>query len=141
MAEESAEQVRERHVRDMGPQLGDVYHLLWKEVPWLHAKWNQYRQLYAHSRERVEFLNKVGGHFFGIVQHTLRDDILLHLARLTDPPKSNRLTLQRLPKLAPEPALRKEFGSSGLQGLRIREVIAQPAYCTHGFRARAGSFF
>ena len=109
MAIESAEQVREKHIRDMGPKLGVVYDLLWNEVVWLHAKWIQYRQLYAHSPERVAFLNNVAGHFFGVVQRTLLDDVLLHLARLSDPPKSNRLTLQRLPKLALDPALGKEL--------------------------------
>lgn len=109
MTAESPDQVREKHLRDMGPELGPVYHALWKEVAWLHAKWNQYRQLYAHSPERVAFLNRVASHFFGVVQDTLYDDILLHLARLTDPPKSGRnLTLQRLPKIAP-PALRVDL--------------------------------
>jgi AbiU2 len=102
VAEESAEQIRAEHIRDMGRDLGDVYNALWKEVVWLHAKWDQYRQLYAHSPARVDFLNKVAGHFVGVVQDTLYDDILLHLTRLTDRSKGT-LNLQRLPKLVPPP--------------------------------------
>jgi AbiU2 len=112
VAEESAEQVRARHIRDMGHELGAVYHALWNEVAWLHTKWNQYRQLYAHSPERVSFLNTVAGQFFAVVQQTLMDDILLHLTRLTDPPRSvgkDNLTLLTLPELPIGPALASEL--------------------------------
>ena len=109
MTTESAEQVREKHLRDMGRELGPVYDALYWDVAWLHAKWNQYRQLFGRSPNRVAFLNKAAGHFFGVVQRTLTDDVLLHLTRLTDPPKPNRLTLQRLPRLAQDPALRKKL--------------------------------
>jgi hypothetical protein len=71
-------------------------------------QWNQYRQLYGHSPERVAFLNEVAGHFFGMVQDVLLDDVLLHLTRLTDPPKRN-LTLKRLFGFAPDPALGAEL--------------------------------
>jgi hypothetical protein len=93
----------------MGRELGPMYNALDHEVAWLHAKWNQYRQLYGRSPERVAFLNKVAGHFFGVVQRTLMEDILLHLARLTDRPKSNRLTLQRLPKCVSDHAFGTEL--------------------------------
>lgn len=92
----------------MGPELGPIYHALTNEVAWLHAKWNQYRQLYAHSAERVALLNDVAGHFFGIVQDVLFEDVLLHLARLTDPLQSigkDNLSLQRLPEAVPNPAV------------------------------------
>ena len=96
MAEESsAEQVREKHIRDMGPEPGAVYHALWNEVAWLHTKWNQYSQLYAHSPERIAFLNKVAGHFFGAIEDTVQDDVFLHIVRLTDPPKSMERTTYR----------------------------------------------
>lgn len=112
MAEElSAEQVLEKCIRDMGPKLGPVYHELSNEVAWLHAKWNQYRQLYGHSEERVDLLNRAGGHFFRIVQDALWDNVILHIARLTDPIKSGRrdnLTLLRLPEVIPNASLKKE---------------------------------
>jgi hypothetical protein len=114
-AELSAEQVREKHIRDMGPELGPVYHELSDEVAWLHAKWNQYRQLFGHSEERVDLLNRVGGHFFRIVQDALWDNVILHIARLTDTitsgPKSSpkdNLTLRRLPEVIPNAGRKKE---------------------------------
>jgi hypothetical protein len=113
MGEElSAEQVREKHLRDMGPELGSVYNALDRDVTWLHAKWNQYRQLYARSPERIALLNRVAGHFFGVIQDTLFEDILLHLARLTDPAKSvgkENLTLKNLPELVKDSRLSAEL--------------------------------
>ena len=108
----SAQQVRQMHISDMGAELGAVYHALWIEVAWLHAKWNQYRQLFAHSPERVALLNRAAGNFIGIVQDTLYDDVLLHLSRLADPPKSvgkDNLTLRRLPELVTDSALAMEL--------------------------------
>jgi len=110
-AELSAEQVREKHIRDMGPELGPVYHELSDEVAWLHAKWNQYRQLFGQTEERVELLNKVGSHFFRIVQDALWDNVILHLARLTDPIKSSgkdNLTLRRLLDVISDATLKQE---------------------------------
>ena len=107
----SAEQVLEQHVRDMGPDLGAVYNALTNDVAWVHAKWNQYRQLYDRSPERIALLNEVAGHFFGVMQDSLLEDIVLHLARLTDPPKSvgkDNLTIQRLPKLISDAQLEAE---------------------------------
>jgi hypothetical protein len=112
MAEEfSAEQVREKHLRNMGLDLGPVYHELSNELAWLHAKWNQYRQLFGHSRKRVDLLNSVANHFFRIVQDALWEDIVLHLARLTDPLKSSgkaNLTLRRLPAHISDATLKVE---------------------------------
>ena len=108
----SAEQVRDRHIRDMGRELGCVYSALMNDVTLLHAKWRQYKQLYAHSRERVALLNEVSGYFFGVVQRTLWENVLLSLARLTDPPKSvgkDNLTLERLPDLIGNPKLACEL--------------------------------
>ena len=36
----SAEQVRDRHIRDMGRELGCVYSALMNDVTLLHAKWS-----------------------------------------------------------------------------------------------------
>ena len=41
----------------LGATLGPLYHALNKEVTWLHAKWLEYRKLYAESEERVDLLN------------------------------------------------------------------------------------
>jgi hypothetical protein len=102
----SPEEVRNQYVRVMGKKLGQLYDELRNELVWLHDKWREYRKLFGTSKERIDLLNKVAPFFFGYLQHTLFDDILLHLARLTDPPETgsgkNRqenLTMRRLPQL------------------------------------------
>lgn len=98
----SVEQVLEQQIRDMGAELGALYNALTNEVAWVHAKWSQYQQLYTRSPERIDLLNNVAGLFFGVIQDVLLEDIILHLARLTDPPKSmgkDNLTLRRLSAL------------------------------------------
>src|SRR5713101_3053694 len=105
----TAYQLREQRIKDMGQELGLIYDALTNEVAWLHAKWNQYRQLYAHSPERVALLNEVGGHFFGMVQDALFESVILQVSRVTDPPQSVRkkdnLSLQGLSGTIPDRAL------------------------------------
>lgn len=105
--EESEDQLRTKHIRDMGAGLGAVYHALYNDIAWLHAKWIQYRQLYAHSPERVDLLNTLAGHFFRVVQDTTHDDVLLHLTRLTDR-RRDTLSLRTLHALIPDRALASE---------------------------------
>lgn len=103
----SAEEVEADHLRVLGPQLGVLWHALYNEVVWLHAKWKQYRHLYA-STENVDLLNETAGFFFGVVQKIMWEDAVLHLARLTDPPRSmgkENLTLRRLAEAIEDAAL------------------------------------
>jgi len=108
----SHDEIRERDIRDMGPDLGSVYNALTNEITWLHAKWIQYRQLFACSPERIAILNETAGHFFRVIQDSLFEDVVLHLARLADSPKSlgrDNLCLQRLSSLVIDPHLAGEL--------------------------------
>lgn len=96
----TAEEVREEHVNGMGQDLGPLYHALWNELAWVESKWTEYVQLYGTKESRIDILNQAAGHFFKIVQDSLWDDILLHIARLTDPEKSmgkENLSIKKLP--------------------------------------------
>jgi AbiU2 len=108
----TAEEVAQDHLGTLGPQLGPVYNALSNEVISLHGKWNQYRQLYATSEERIELLNRSAGYFFWLLQETLIEDVLLHLARLTDLADHGRgrtnLTLRQLPDLISDLVLKKD---------------------------------
>lgn len=111
----SADEVQEEHLRAMGETLGPVYHALYEEVVWLHAKWLEYRKLYAESPRRVDLLNAMAPFFFRVIQNVLWDDVLLHIARLTDPPKSagkDNLTLLRLPAVVSEPSVAADVQST-----------------------------
>lgn len=106
----SAVEALEKNIAMMGSDLGPVYHRLWNELAWLHVKWDQYVQLFGSKPERIDLLNGAAATFFRIVQDTLWEDTLLHLARLTDPAdtggKSN-LTIKRLAVLVDD-ALRDD---------------------------------
>jgi hypothetical protein len=54
----------------------------------IHAYWSQYRLLFTTSDEQVSFLSKVASGFFAVVRDSLRDNIFIMIARLTDPPKT-----------------------------------------------------
>ena len=108
----STENVEQEHLQAFGPTLGPLYHALHNEVIWLHAKWLEYRKLYAQSEERIDLLNGTAAFFFRVVQDVLWDDVLMHIARLTDPPKQKKfenLTFRRLPEAVPDQPLANEL--------------------------------
>lgn len=98
----TAEEVKQHHVEQMGEDLGSLFHALWNEVAWLYSKWGEYVELFGTKPSRIDLMNKAAPLFFKIIQDSLWEDTLLHVARLTDPPKSagkHNLTIQRLPRL------------------------------------------
>lgn len=107
----SAEEVRSAKIAAMPGPLGELHYELWNQVVWLHIKWREYRAFFGKDRETVEFLNEVAPAFFHHLQRVLWDDVLLHLCRLTDPPKSagkDNLSLTCLPPAVPDLRLRGE---------------------------------
>lgn len=109
---QSAEEVEKAHLQALGPVLGPVYRALHDELIWLHAKWLEYRKLFAQTEARIDLLNASAAFFFRVIQDVLWDDILLHIARLTDPPELGsfkNLTLLCLPDLVPDRALADEL--------------------------------
>lgn len=105
MATQSAEQVRSECINRMGEPLGVRFHALWQEVAWIHAKWEQYVELFGSKPTRIDLLNRAAPFFFRVVQDSLWEDIILHIARLTDPPRTGtkeNLTIRLLPELARE---------------------------------------
>lgn len=109
----TAEQVRTEAINAMGCPLGEIYHALSDEVSWLHLKWNDFRELFAEP-ENVELFNAAAPVFFHDLQRQTWEDVLLHLCRITDPPKSSgksNLTIRCLPTLDSEPPLRASMES------------------------------
>ena len=95
----NAEESKSRHVDRMGEPLGEVFDALWQEVAWLHAKWGEYDELFGTKESRIALLNETASLFFRIVQDTLWEDTVLHIARLLDPPNTHNkenLSIERL---------------------------------------------
>ena len=108
----NAEEVKTYHIKSMGKELGPIFHALWNEVAWIYKKWGQYVELFGTKPSRIDLLNNAAPLFFRIVQDTLFEDILVHIARLTDPPKSvgkPNLTIKRLPALVTNKELAKNI--------------------------------
>ncbi|MEJ1224558.1 hypothetical protein V9K90_02145 [Pseudomonas sp. CCNWLW56] len=98
-SERTPEQIRDNNIAVIGPQIGAIYSALWQDVALIYQKWGQFVELFGTSPERIDLLNKAAPTFFRTVQDSLWEDLLLHLARLTDPPQSvrkNNLSLRRL---------------------------------------------
>jgi hypothetical protein len=102
---QSADEVRAEYLNVLGPDVGPFMYALRNELLLLHLKWEQYRELFGASESRVAVLNEVAGTFVGVLFHVMWDDILLHIARLTDRPRMGRngefetLSVRRLPEL------------------------------------------
>src|SRR5262249_16908021 len=99
MSYKTADEVRDEYVQAMGTDVGAAYFDLYNTLSWLHVKWQQYRQLFA-DETHVDVLNQTAPMLFGSLQRTLFDDVMLHLARITDAPTMmgrENLTVQMLP--------------------------------------------
>jgi hypothetical protein len=111
------DEVRAQNIAAMGARLGALYTDLYKEILWLHVVWRQYRVLFGTSQPRFELLQKAARSFFGMLDDTLWESVLLHICRLTDPPVVGRrsskqtLTLLRLAGAIPEPEFAKRVRS------------------------------
>lgn len=112
MAEhKDSEEVRSHYIAKMGEELGSVYFRLWNECVYVHWKWEEFVALFGTNPKRVAIMNEVARSFFHIVQTSLWEDLLLQIARLTDPPRSagkDNLTVTRLPDLA-HPEIKPEL--------------------------------
>ncbi|MBI2586400.1 MAG: hypothetical protein HYW28_11125 [Rhodospirillales bacterium] len=119
----TAEVAKAEYIKIMGEPLGVVFHALWQDLAWLHHKWEQYVQLFGTKPSRVDLLNSAAPRFFRVIQDALFEDTVLHITRLTDPPKSSgreNLTIQRLPALVQNDDVRKTV--SDLVEWTIRET-------------------
>ncbi len=110
----TAEEAELEYIRCMGEPLGKLFSALWQEVAWLHSKWIEYVELFGTKPSRIELLNEAAPAFFRIVQDSLWEDTIIHIARLTDPPKSvgkENLTVQALPPLVADPQKAKNIAN------------------------------
>ena len=114
------------YVEKMGEDLGKVFHALWQEVAWLHSKWEEYVVLFGTKPSRIDLVNEAAPLFFRIVQDLLFEETLLHIARLTDPPKSagkENLTIRMLPSLINKEKLKIDIQS------RVDLAIDKAGFC------------
>ena len=98
----TAEETKAENIRLMGVELGSIYAALWQEVAWVYGKWSDFVVLFGTKESRIDLLNAAAPAFCRLVQDSIWENVLLHIARLTDPQatgKKQNLTIQRLPIL------------------------------------------
>lgn len=106
----TAEQVEAEYIAAMGRELGCLYYAIYKEVVWIHARWQEYRRLFA-EKGNVELLNRHGAFTFKLIQDALWEETVLHIARLTDRSRTagrDNLSILRLPDMLSTGQLRDE---------------------------------
>ncbi|OYY51379.1 MAG: hypothetical protein B7Y54_10510 [Polaromonas sp. 35-63-240] len=86
--EMTADESRLRNIAAMGEHAGSIYSQLWQELARLYRTWAEYVALFGTKESRVALLNEAAPAFTRIVQDFLWEGVILHIARLTDPPKS-----------------------------------------------------
>ncbi len=107
----SSDEAKAHHILRMGKDLGTIYDALWHEVASVHSKWSEFVVVFGTKESRIELLNKAAPLFFRVVQDSLWENVLLHLARLTDPPASGKkqnLTVRQLPNLVKHEETRRK---------------------------------
>ena len=114
MVSRSAEETRLYYEERLGEEFGSIFYLIICEVCSIHEKWADYVSLFGTNETRIALLNQVSRCFFGRLQDVMWNDILLSLARLTDPPVSGRnartnLTLKQIPRFVSTPAMLTAF--------------------------------
>ena len=122
----SAEQAKAKNILAMGQELGAVYDALWQQVALLHRQWSEYIVLFGTKESRVSLLNEAAPSFTRIIQDSLWESILLHIARLTDPPKSSgkpNLSVRALSSLVSHSEIKLTVES------RSKEALLAAEFC------------
>lgn len=108
----TADELEKRSIDALGEALGKQYTALNTEVTLLHLYWKEYLELFGTNQKRVERMNQAAPGFFRMLQSELFQTNILHLARMTDPPKSagkENLTLRNLPDLMSDKNLKNRL--------------------------------
>lgn len=79
-------EIREKILTAFPEETGELFYELWINVAHLHLNWKNYRSLFGVSPDRIDLLKWVASTFFGLLDGILLHDLVLAIARLTDPP-------------------------------------------------------
>jgi hypothetical protein len=117
----SSQDIRAEYVSKMGDDVGCLCHDLREELDWLRQKRNEFRELFEKGDEQIVVLNKTASNFFYFLNKLLFEDAILHLCRLTDPPrmkKHSNLTIMKLAETINDSELRAKVKASSERAKR-----------------------
>lgn len=118
----TAEEAKIRSIESMGEPLGKLYHALWQEVALLNFKWGEYIVLYGKDKSRIELLNEASPYFFHLMQRIFFEDVILHIARLTDSPltcNKENLSIQSISSLIKDVDLKDKVKKNVTEALKL----------------------
>lgn len=126
METQTTEEVKEDIIKKMGTDFGSLFHSLYNEITWLTFKWIEFKELFGSKESRFELMNKAAPFFFYTVQKTLWENLLLGVARITDPPESfkkKNTTLQAIGQHLLDPTFRADFEKD------LMEILDECKFC------------
>lgn len=106
------DQMLQHNIAVMGEELGKQHTALMHEVTALHLYWKEFLELFGTNDKRIERLNRSAPGFFRMLQEQQFETNMMHIARLTDSPKSvgkDNLTLLNLPYLVTDAVLKAQL--------------------------------
>jgi hypothetical protein len=106
------DEIQRRNIATMGDALGKQYTIMFHEVTALHLYWKEFIELFGTNDKRIERLNDAAAGFFMMLQEQQFETNMMHIARLTDSPRSvgkDNLTLLNLPSLVPDTGLKAKL--------------------------------
>lgn len=89
-SQQSSDEIKDSFISSFPNNLGLLGFHIWNDINLLHESWNDYRAFYGTDQYRIDLLNQCAPSFFMILEDMLRHNIILSIARLTDPPNSGR---------------------------------------------------
>jgi len=107
----TSDQTLQKYIDKMGKELGTPFYHLWQEVSWIYSKIEQFAILFARKPTRIDIMNESAPYFFRIVEDLLLENIILSIARITDPPNkfgNKNLSIQMFPSLVSEDGFRSQ---------------------------------
>lgn len=122
----NAEQIKKVNIEKMGVELGEIYSQLWQEVTWLYWKWEEYIELFGKKPSRIDIINKCAPQYFYMIEKASWADIILHIARLTDPPftgNKQNLTIQQFIRIIKDEKFKGELAEL------IKLILDRTRFC------------
>lgn len=86
-----------------------MFYQLRVELVFLYGKWTEFVHLFGEGEQTINLINRHGPHFFWVVQEALVENIILHVARLTDSARmkgDENLSIPLLIELIPDPMVK-----------------------------------
>jgi hypothetical protein len=126
MGTQTTEEVKEEMCKKMGSDFGSLFYSLYNEITWLTFKWIEFRELFGTKESRFELMNKVAPFFFFTVQNILWENLLLGVARITDPPetfKKKNTTLQTIGQHLADSGFKVEFEKD------LNDILMECQFC------------